>query len=147
MRKLKPPWLVLICLGVMFLLSWLWPVLTFLRYPWNLLGLVPLLLGLAVSRAGMLRIRKSGTTIHTFGRPSRLLTEGIYRFTRNPIYLGFAAILLGAWLLMGALSAAVGELLFVIVADRWYIRFEETTLVKKFGQKYEKYKSKTRRWI
>jgi protein-S-isoprenylcysteine O-methyltransferase Ste14 len=142
-----PPILVLICLGLMFLLSWLWPIAIFLRAPWNLVGLVPMLLGVASCGAGIRRIKKSRTTIHTFGQPSRLLTDGIFRFTRNPIYLGFATILSGAWLLMGALSAAVGVLLFVIVADRWYIRFEETTLVKTFGQEYEQYKSKTRRWI
>ena len=147
MRKLNPPKLVLICLGLMFLLSWRWPVLTFLRYPWNLLGLVPLLLGAASCITGIRRIRKADTTIKTFGQPSRLLTDGIYRVTRNPIYLGFATILLGAWLLLGALSVGVPVLLFVVVADRWYIRFEEATLARTFGQEYERYRSRTRRWI
>ena len=142
-----PPVLVMICLSLMFLLSWRWPVVVFLRAPWNLLGLAPLLLGVASCGAGIRRIKKSRTTIHTFGQPSHLLTDGIFRFTRNPIYLGFATILTGAWLLLGTLSAAIPVLLFVIIADRWYIRFEEATLAKTFGQEYEQYKSKTRRWI
>jgi protein-S-isoprenylcysteine O-methyltransferase Ste14 len=147
MRKLNPPKLVLISLGLMFLLSWPWPVLTLLHCPWNLLGLVPLPLGAASCIAGVRRIKKSGTTIKTFGQPSRLMTDGIYRFTRNLIYLGFASVLTGAWLFMGTLAAAVPVLLFVIVADRWYIRFEEGTLARTFGQEYEQYKSWARRWI
>ncbi len=147
MRRLIPPFLMLICLGLMFLLSRRWPIVTFSRFPWNFVGLVPLLLGATLGIAGIRKIKKSHTELHTFGQPSHLVTDGLYRFTRNPIYLGFATILLGAWLLLGALSAAIGVLLFVIVADRWYIRFEEATLAKTFGQEYEQYKSRTRRWI
>src|ERR1039457_6529008 len=78
MRRLLPPILLLICLGLMFLLTWLWPIVTFLRVPWNLVGLVPLVLGGAMGVAGIRRIKKSHTTIKPFGQPSRLVTDRIF---------------------------------------------------------------------
>jgi protein-S-isoprenylcysteine O-methyltransferase Ste14 len=63
------------------------------------------------------------------------------------MYLGFSAILAGVWLVLGALSPLLGVLLFLVVADRWYIPFEERELSVKFADEFDAYRSRTRRWI
>lgn len=63
------------------------------------------------------------------------------------MHLGFVLILAGAWLLLGSLSPLMGVALFVIVTDRWYISFEEKAMKSAFGEDYEAYRRRTRRWI
>jgi protein-S-isoprenylcysteine O-methyltransferase Ste14 len=85
--------------------------------------------------------------VNTFSNPDQLVTDGLYRFSRNPMYLGFALVLIGVWLLLGRLTPLMGVLLFVLVADRWYIAYEECRLVETFGQAFTAYKAHTRRWL
>ncbi len=63
------------------------------------------------------------------------------------MYLGFALMLAGVWMLLGALSPVLGVLLFSVVTDRWYISYEEKAMRASFGQEYEAYQRRTRRWI
>jgi protein-S-isoprenylcysteine O-methyltransferase Ste14 len=63
------------------------------------------------------------------------------------MYLGEVLILLGAWVLMGAVSPVVAVGAYAFIADRWFVRAEEAILIEKFGQDYRDYCRKTRRWI
>jgi protein-S-isoprenylcysteine O-methyltransferase Ste14 len=147
MRRLLPPILFLICLVLMSLLRWLWPVGVFLRFPYNLAGLLPVVLGLGSGIAGAVTFRRARTNIRPFREADKLVTWGPFRFSRNPMYLGVTLVLVGSWLLMGVLSPLLGVLIFVITADRWYIAFEERMLQQKFGVEFETYRAKVRRWI
>ncbi len=147
MRPFVPLTLVVICLAAMILLGHYWPVIGFLHAPWTYLGTAAVLVGLFFCGDGALRLKRRHTTLEPFDKPARMVTSGVYRHTRNPIYLGFAAVLLGVWVLLGALSAGLPVLVFIVVADRGYIRFEEKVLARKFGREYEEYCRKTRRWI
>ncbi|PSM19498.1 PEMT/PEM2 methyltransferase family protein [Nitratireductor sp. StC3] len=111
------------------------------------LGLPLVALGLALAFAGARRFRHAGTNIHTFHRPDRLITDGLYSMSRNPMYLGFALALLGFAIKLNtpinfALVAA-----FVLVTDLWYIRYEERIAQSVFGEAYRDYRRRTRRWI
>ncbi len=77
--------------------------------------------------------RKQNLTIDTFGTPAGLIRGGLYHYSRNPMYLGFAVMLVGVWLLLGALAPLIGVIVFIIVADRWYIAFEEKSMQAQFG--------------
>jgi protein-S-isoprenylcysteine O-methyltransferase Ste14 len=147
MKFLMPPVLAAICLALMFLLRWACPIPTILIPPWTYLGLVLLAAGVALPIAGVRRFNQAGTTHKPFREAKTLVTTGIYRYTRNPMYLGLTLLLAGAWLLLAALWALIPVLLFVVVTDRWYIRGEEKMLAKKFGPRFEEYKAKTRRWV
>jgi protein-S-isoprenylcysteine O-methyltransferase Ste14 len=147
MKRIMPPTLFYVCIVLMVLLAWLWPVGTVIRFPTNLLGTVPLLLGMGMAVWGSRKFSKVGTTIKTFDEPGQLVTDGLFRITRNPMYLGFVLALLGVWILLGSLSPLAGVILFVVVADRWYIRFEERVLTETFGLEFEAYRARTRRWI
>ncbi|MGF1850255.1 methyltransferase family protein, partial [Vibrio lentus] len=74
--------------------------------------------------------------------------EGVYKYTRNPMYLGFVVSLLGFAILTGAANSSfLLTAIFVLVTDRWYIKFEEQMMRDKFGQDYEDYCRKVKRWI
>jgi protein-S-isoprenylcysteine O-methyltransferase Ste14 len=146
-RIIIPPFLFLICLLTMTLLHWTWPISTLFPFPYNLLGLAPLVAGMAVGFLGFSRFVQVRTNLYTFGEPGKLVTDGIFKYTRNPMYLGLSLLLLGAWMLLGSLSPILGVAVFVLIADRWYIRYEEQQLAKKFGDDFERYRRRTRRWV
>ncbi|KZN47756.1 hypothetical protein N482_09020 [Pseudoalteromonas luteoviolacea NCIMB 1942] len=84
----------------------------------------------------------------TFDEPNKLVVEGVFRYTRNPMYLGFVISLLGLFLLLGANELSLGVVvLFVLVSDRWYIRFEERMMFEKFREQYQAYCRNVRRWM
>jgi protein-S-isoprenylcysteine O-methyltransferase Ste14 len=147
MKRLMPPTLFYLCIAGMAALAWLWPVANTLDFPLNLAGLALVGLGLGIATWGSMHFDRLGTTIKTFDQPRRLVTDGLFRLTRNPMYLGFVLALLGVWLLLGSLSPLAGVLAFFVAADRWYIPFEERMLVAQFGWDFEAYRTRTRRWI
>ncbi len=147
MKRILPPTLLLICVLLMLLLRWLWPVQNVIPFPFNFLGIALIFLGIGMAVREDGKFAKVGTTINTFGEPEKLVTDGLFKYSRNPMYLGFALALLGVWLLLGALSPLLGVVIFVVITDRWYMPFEERMLAEKFGPEFEAYKSKTRGWI
>jgi protein-S-isoprenylcysteine O-methyltransferase Ste14 len=147
MQRMIPPILFLLCLGLMFLLRWLWPITLLFPRPWSWLGLMPILVGVASGAMGAREFVRTKTNIRAFREADKLVTTGPFRYTRNPMYLGLALVLLGAWVLMGVLSPVLGVAIFVVTADRWYIRVEERMFHEKFGPEYDGYRSQVRRWI
>ena len=93
------------------------------------------------------RFAKVKTNIKTFDKPDKLLTDGLYKYSRNPMYLGFVIALLGVWLLLGSLSPLLLVLIFIFITNTVYISFEEKMMGDTFGELYFTYKNKTRRWI
>ena len=105
-------------------------------------------LGALVVVSGVFAFRRAGTTVDPT-RPqaaSSLVNTGIYRFSRNPMYLGMLLGLLGwaAWLT--SLLAAFLVVGFVGYMNRFQIAPEERTLAAKFGAEFSAYKSRVRRW-
>lgn len=147
MKRLIPPVLFLICVILMVLCRWLWPWLMVFPPPYNLWGIVSIMAGLLVGFLGVRQFRQAQTNIHPFMEADKLVTQGPFRYTRNPMYLGLTLVLVGVGMLLGNLSSLLGVLLFVVVADRWYIRWEERMLRKKFGPAFDAYCAATRRWF
>lgn len=112
-------------------------------------ALLPAAAGLAVGAAGVAALRQAQTTINPIylDKASRLVCSGVYRFTRNPMYLGLALIL-AAWALwLGHALSWLGLPLFVTAMNRFQIRHEERILAQKFGRAYLNYCRAVRRWI
>ena len=139
--------LFVISVGAMLLLRRVWPIVRFLHRPWSYAGVAPLLAGLFFCGAGALRIVRKRTTLEPFCEPARLITSGVFRYSRHPIYLGFAVALAGVWILVGALSAGLPVIAFIVAVDCLFIRIEERMLARKFGPDYDEYRKRTRRWI
>ena len=121
MQKLIPPFLFLFCVLAMFSLDRFYPMQKWLTGPYNLIGVVPLLLGTFMVVSTGKRFRKVKTQIHTFKKPKKLVTNGLFQYSRNPIYLGFTIALLGIAFLLGSLTALIPVLFFFLVANFWYI--------------------------
>jgi len=75
------------------------------------------------------------------------VTSGVYRYTRNPMYLGMALVLLGCAVTVGAASALVVPVLFMVIIELRFIRPEEHMLQGLFPQEYPAYCTRVRRWI
>ncbi len=147
MRRITPQTLFMICLAGMLLLHWLLPIRVILTPPLNWLGALPLILGTILTVTGSNQFAAVGTNIHPFNEPGKLVTDGLYHFSRNPMYLGGVLNLTGIWLLLGSLSP-LAVVLVAFGALNWgYIPFEERWLAQKFGPAYAAYQQQTRRWL
>lgn len=131
----------------MIICSFLFPQGVYLSQPWNKLGIIFLLSGLAIVRNIQGLFKQEQTEINTFKPPQKLVTTGLFRYSRNPIYLGFSFALFGVAILLGNYIAFDGFLAFIIAVKLWYIPYEEAEMEKQFGQDYLDYKSKVGRWL
>ena len=148
MKKILPPGLFMIFVVVMGVICWGIGSPHNVIYPYTLTGLPLIFAGLLLAMVGKRLFQRIGTNIMTFEKPEVLVTEGIYQYSRNPMYLGFVIAMLGFFLLMGAaISSFLLAGLFIMIVDKWYIVFEEQAMVSKFGLAYEEYCRQVRRWI
>jgi len=90
---------------------------------------------------------KARTTLNPHGTVKNIVSGGIYRFTRNPIYLGFVLMLIGFPLTFGNYWGIVLAPVLIIVMNKLVIEHEEAYLEKKFRDVYTGYKSRVRRWL
>jgi len=93
--------------------------------------------------------RKARTTVNPIRieKASTLVTTGIYRMTRNPMYLGMV-LMLAAWAIwLGGPFVWLGPLIFLLWLDRFQIRPEERAMQTLFGAEFDAYRARTRRWL
>ena len=147
MKKIIPPVLFLICIALMVGIRNVALIQKIIPEPYNYIGIALILIGLIITVNVRRQFDKLDTEIHTFKKPRRLVTNGLFKISRNPIYLGFVISLVGVWILLGTILPILGCLLFILITHYWYIPFEEHTMEKIFGSEYINYKLKVRRWL
>ena len=105
--------------------------------------------GIAFSAAGLLAFRRARTTVNPTkpDQASALVSGGVYRITRNPMYVGLTCILVAWAVLLSSVLALVGPLVFVPYIGRFQIAPEERALAKLFGSEYAAYQARVRRWL
>ena len=111
-----------------------------------------LVLGVAaasVGLAGVIEFRRARTTVNQLQpeRASSLVTGGVYRHTRNPMYVAVATALLAWGLWLGNALGPLGAVLFIAWMDRLQIPPEERALAALFGKEFERYRREVRRWL
>lgn len=111
------------------------------------LGVVLAVLGVAITVGAANQFSRRKTNINTFLKPDHLVTDGLFRYSRNPMYVGFSTVLVGAALILGSWIGLCVALAFIIITDRWYIAFEEPVMTETFGEAYTTYCKRTRRWL
>jgi protein-S-isoprenylcysteine O-methyltransferase Ste14 len=146
-KPVLPPTYLYAAIAVMVALHFLFPVKRIIPFPWNLLGVLPLALGAALNIIADKAFRKAKTTVKPFQESAALITDGVYRISRHPMYLGFVLILIGLAVLLGSLTPFFVIPIFAVVMDRVFIVVEERMLDEKFGQAWLAYKGQTRRWV
>jgi protein-S-isoprenylcysteine O-methyltransferase Ste14 len=107
------------------------------------------LIGLAVAAAGVLHFARAKTTVNPTrpDKASALVTDGVYRFTRNPMYLGMALVLLGLAVGLGSLPGLLLVPLFIVVLSYSQIMRDEAALSSRVGEAWDVYQSKVPRWL
>lgn len=107
------------------------------------------ILALGLSVAGVMVFRHARTTSNPLApeKASSLVTSGVYRLTRNPMYLGLSLVLLAWAVFLSAPAALLGPLIFVLYISRFQIVPEERALTKLFGRTFADYKARVRRWL
>jgi len=146
-ENVMPTTYLLIAIVMMVALHFSFPVARIIPPWWNLLGIIPLALGVIINLIADRAFHKANTTVKPFKASIALITEGVFRMSRNPMYLGFVLVLIGIAVLMRSLTPYVIVLAFAILMDRMYIRVEERMLAEEFGTEWEGYKRSTRRWL
>lgn len=146
-RKIYPPIWLLLGLLTMFALDYF--LVSTSQPPPGLryFGVVPILLGIGLTISAGGGFRKAGTDMVPFKNVTALVTSGVYRFTRNPMYLGMALVLLGTAVLLGNILAVLVVPLFMVIIQTRFIVPEEQMLRELFGADYKNYCSRVRRWI
>ena len=144
---LPPPLVFLGYLVSAVIFQWLVPF----PFPWPLplriIGGVVLIIGFLLAGSAVREMRRMHTTPDPGQPVTALVTSGPYRFTRNPIYLGFLLIYLGFTLLAGTLWGLVLSPFLIGTVTRWVIHAEEDYLGGKFEGEYAAYRSRVRQWI
>jgi protein-S-isoprenylcysteine O-methyltransferase Ste14 len=144
---LLPPIALVMLAGLMVALHRTVPVMGIVPWPFNWAGVVPIVAGLGLANWHARLFRRIGTNINTFGEPDKLTTEGLFGRSRNPMYLGMVACLVGVAILLGSLTPWVGPVAFFVIANLWYIPLEERAMARKFGAAYGEYQRRVRRWL
>lgn len=145
-----PPVAVILLAGLlMWLVSAAVPLLAW-PFPYrHLLALALVVVGLGIGVTGVVSFRSSGTTVNPT-RPqaaSALVTGGVHRFTRNPMYLGLLLILIGWGAFLANVLAFAVLPLFVMYMNRFQIIPEERALLARFGEEFAAYQQRVRRWV
>jgi protein-S-isoprenylcysteine O-methyltransferase Ste14 len=147
--RIPPPVVTLAFALAMFGVARVAPTVSFTVSGSLAIAVVLAVLGVAVALAGVVAFRRVDTTINpmTPGATSAIVSTGIYRYTRNPMYLGLLFALTG-WAVC-LTNAAVALLLpaFVVYLNQFQIKPEERALLAKFGPQFAQYTSRVRRWV
>ena len=146
-RRVPPP-IVALCAGaLMYALAWALPMLTF-RISWIFAAIVAGA-GLVIDLIGVVQFVRAKTTVNPLkpDAASALVTGGLYRWTRNPMYVGMLLVLLGWAIYLSNIAALAGLPLFILYISRFQIAPEERALQARFGSEFERYKGRVRRWL
>jgi protein-S-isoprenylcysteine O-methyltransferase Ste14 len=147
--RIPPPVVGLLLAGAVGVWAWPGHVAPAWDGPRGALTLLLLATGLAFDIAGLLAFHAARTTVNPMApqRSSALVTGGVYRLTRNPMYVGMV-LLLSAWgLWLGALAGVLGPVGFIAYITRFQILPEERLLAARFGGAFADYTARVRRWL
>lgn len=153
MKKLElliPPPLVMVLVALMM---WaclkVFPALTLIWFQSTGIACFFALLGLVISVISMVAFKNARTTMDPKHPASaaQLISTGIYRYSRNPMYLGVWLMLVGWSFYLGNVVSILGLVIFMAYITRFQIMPEERLLSQKFGATFDSYKHKVRRWL
>jgi len=110
-------------------------------------SLVLILAGVPLGPASIVRFLRAKTTLVPQGAARTLITDGAYRVSRNPMYVGIVLLYLGVALWMGAVWPLIALIIPCAIMNSVFIPFEEQRLRALFGDEFEQYCRRVRRWI
>lgn len=148
-NRIPPPVVALLMGAAMWSLAPYTPMLTLAPMPRDLVAALVAMLGIGMALAGAAAFRKAATTTNPLHpeRATALVAGGIFRFTRNPMYVGLSLVLLAWAIHLASPLAVLGPLLFCAYITRFQVLPEERAMEARFGDSYRQYKQRVRRWL
>ena len=144
---LIPPVYLIVALALMALLHWFLPLVQILDNPYRYAGAALILLSLALGFFAVYLFRRADTGVVPFTEIKAFIVAGPYRFTRNPMYLAMAGLLIGTGVLFGSLAPFLVIPVFMALIEWRFILAEEALLAEQFGESYAEYRKRVRRWL
>jgi protein-S-isoprenylcysteine O-methyltransferase Ste14 len=143
----RPPRIAMALLTIATVFHLLFPVQSSYQYSSIYLSVALVLAGFTVMMVAWWQFKERKVAICPTADTDYLITDGIYRLTRNPMYLGMVTMLAGAAVFIGSLPFYAVTIVYFILIDRWFCPYEEEKLLATFGRDYDSYRSKVRRWV
>lgn len=143
----RPPKIAQVFVLTAALLHWTTPINLLHIYSNHVLGSILGIAGFAVMMWGWWLFKKFDTAICPTAKTECLITTGIYRYTRNPMYLGVVGMLLAVAIIIGTLPFYFAFAAYFVVINNVFCPYEENKLSEAFGDSYLSYKNNVRRWI
>ncbi len=145
-KPILPPTYFLVAILLMVGLHFLLPIRQVVVAPYRYLGIALILAGVAVNFWSSNLFDKAKTTVKPFEQSSDLVTEGPFRFSRHPMYVGMVVLLAGLAVLLGSVTPVL-----VIPPFAWIVKrfadVEEKAMEETFGDAYRQYSKRVRRWV
>ncbi len=145
--KLMPPTYFLIAIVLSVILHFVLPIKKMIFPPYTYSGILFIIFGGVLNLWTDALFKKMKTRVKPYEDASELITQGPFRISRHPMYLGMTAILIGIALLHGTIITFFFPVFFFIICEVFFIGVEEKSMERNFGQRYLDYKRKVRRWI
>ena len=145
--KFPPPLIYLISLFTAYGVHLLWPVGFGIKPGLHYLGLLITTLGLAIVLLATLIFKRVETSIEPWKPTTKIISSGIYAYSRNPIYVAFFLIQMGVAVFLNSFWILISFIPAVVLVYYIVIQKEESYLAEKFGEEYISYKNRVRRWL
>ncbi|MDH3636617.1 MAG: isoprenylcysteine carboxylmethyltransferase family protein [Gammaproteobacteria bacterium] len=145
--KFPPPLLVIGIIGLGYLVDWIVPLPI---STWDLLwltGIALIVLSIILALIALFHFLEAKTHVEPWHPTTTIIDKGLFRYSRNPIYLAFCSTTVGSGLALNSWWIVMGVLPLVYLLQKLVIKREETYLETKFGKVYLDYKSRVRRWL
>lgn len=147
--KLPPPLLLIIAAGLMWLCYSFYPQWN-VSLPYHVvIAAVCFFISCLIALLAIIAFIRAKTSVNPFQveQVSELVTSGVYRISRNPMYLSLTGILISWGLLLTNVLALCLPVLFILYITRFQIQPEEALLQQRFGRRFTLYKRQVRRWL
>ena len=145
--KLYPPLMVLFGIICQILIAIFLPAGPPIAPEWALLGAIFIVGGVYPAVSINRAFKQAKTSILPDAVPAAFIETGLFRYSRNPIYVGMSMVLAGSAIISGLVINLLAVPLFVLAVQQLWIVKEEANLTAQFGEQYAHYQSRVRRWV
>ncbi len=129
-----------------FLTNYFFPVMVVIKKPYSYSGIVIIIIGFFIAIKASREFKNAGNNYNLKEDSAKLMTDGIFNCSRNPMYLGMMLWFTGLAVFLGSLTSFIYPVFFFILANKM-ISYEERKLEKIYGDQYNNYRKRVRRWL
>ncbi len=145
--RIPPPLFYLVALVMGMALDHFWPLSCFAGSSRYIVGSVVIVVSVLIMPPVLLSFRRAATPFDVRKAASALITDGPYKFSRNPTYLSLTLLYLGLGVVLDSGWVLILVIPVILLVDLWVVRKEERHLEASFGEQYLRYKATVRRWL